>query len=178
MAETASLARPYVRAIFEIARKDGDLSAWSEQLAVLKAVATDPQVTALDGDPRIDRSQMAQLVIDVSGDKLSDAARNLVRLLAENRRLSVIDEIATQYEVLRADAENTVEAEIESATEMSQEHQDRLAEALSKRLDRSVKLHCTTRPELLGGAVIRTGDFVYDGSVRAQLEKMSAALNA
>lgn len=178
MAETASLARPYVRAIFDIARRDDDLAGWSDQLALLGMVADDPGFRLLDGNPRIDRTELAGFVIDVLGDRLSEKAKNLVRLLAENRRLSACGDIARQYELKRAEAENTVEAALESATALDQTQQRRIAEALEKRFGRSVRLDCTINPELLGGAVIRTGDFVYDGSVRAQLQKMTAALKA
>ncbi|KAA3631485.1 MAG: F0F1 ATP synthase subunit delta [Proteobacteria bacterium] len=178
MAETASLARPYVRAIFDIAQPQGELAAWSDQLALIKAVTEDPQVKALEGHPRVSADQLAGLVIGVCGDGIGSQAANLVRLLASNRRLSVCGEIAAQYERRRAEAENTVEAELESATELDETQKRQIAAALEKKLRRSVKLDCTTNPDLLGGAVIRTGDWVYDGSVRAQLANMAAALKA
>jgi F-type H+-transporting ATPase subunit delta len=178
MSENASLARPYVRAVFEIARADDDLAAWSDQLALLAAVAGDPQVRALDGHPRMSRDALADLVLGVCGDALVGKARSLVKLLAHNRRLSLSGEIASQYEVLRAQAENVVEAELESAIELDDAQRKSITDALQARLGRSVKLTCSTNTDLLGGAVIRTGDWVFDGSVRAQLQKMAAALNA
>lgn len=178
MAETASLARPYVRAIFEIARQQGDLATWSDQLALLATVTEDPQLKALEGHPRVGADKLAELVIGVCGDGIGSQAANLVRLLASNRRLAVCGEIARQFEVLRAEAENTIEAELQSAVELDDSQKRQISEALEKKLGRSVKLECTTNPDLLGGAVIRTGDWVYDGSVRAQLASMAAALKA
>ena len=178
MSEYASLARPYVRAIFEIARKSGDLAGWSDQLALLAVVTADPQIRKLDGDPRLGRDGLGELVIDVCGERLTEAGRNLVKLLAHNRRLAVCGDIAEQYEVLRAEAENTIEAEIASAVELDDATRRNIADALQAKLGRTVKLNCTLDPDLIGGAVIRTGDWVYDGSVRAQLEKMAAAMNA
>ena len=178
MSEHASLARPYVRAIFAIARQNGDLAGWSEQLALVAAVTADPQIRALDGNPRISRGGLGELVIDVCGGRLTDAGRNLVRLLAHNRRLAVCGEIVAQYEVLRAEAENTVEAELVSAIELDDATRQKISDALQSKLGRTVKLKCTTNPDLIGGAVIRTGDWVYDGSVRAQLQQMAASMNA
>jgi F-type H+-transporting ATPase subunit delta len=178
MSEYASLARPYVRAVFDVARTEGDLAAWSDQLALLAAVTGDPRLKELDGHPRIGRDRFGELIIDICGDALSPKARNLVRLLAHNRRLAACGEISSQYERLRAEAENTIEAEIESASEIDDERKARIAQALQAKLGRAVSLTCTTNPELIGGAVIRTGDWVYDGSVREQLEKMAAAMNA
>lgn len=178
MSETASLARPYVRAIFEIARQDDDLAGWSDQLALLAAVAGDDRLRALDGHPRVGRDRLADLVIDICGDRLSERGVNLVRLLADNRRLSVCGDIASQYEVLRAEAENTVEVELESAAELDDRRKQLIVEALANKTGRSVKLNCRIDPGLLGGAVIRTGDWVYDGSVRARLQQMAASLKA
>ncbi len=178
MSEHASLARPYVRAVFEIARASDQLSRWSEQLALIAAVAGDARMSALDGNPRVGREELGELVIGICGDGITEEGRNLVRLLAHNRRLGASAEIAAQYEVLRAEAENTVEAELESAIELDDATRQKIADALQSKLGRSVKLNCTTNPDLIGGAVIRTGDWVYDGSVRAQLQKMAASMNA
>ncbi len=178
MSEFASLARPYVRAIFDIARESGELGAFSDQLALIARIATDPAVRALDGNPRVTREHLAELVLDVAGEALSPKAQNLVRLLAHNRRLAAAGEIHAQYERLKAEAENVLEAEVETATELDDGQRQRIADALEAKVGRTVRLTLTTNPELLGGAVIRTGDWVYDGSVRGQLEKMTAALNA
>ena len=178
MAEIASLARPYVRAVFDLAKADTGFANWTDQLAAISAVVADPQFAELDGHPRVSSEQLANLVIDVCGDNLNEKGKNLVRLLSSNGRLGVVPEIASQYEVLRANAENLIEAELETATEINSEQRDKIAAALKTKLGRDVKLNCLTNPDLMGGAVIRTGDWVYDGSVRAQLQKMAAALSA
>ena len=178
MAELASLARPYVRAVFDLAKAGSDFAGWTNQLAAINAVVGDDQFAELDGHPRVSSEQLANLVIDVCGDSLNEKGQNLVRLLSSNGRLGVVAEIASQYEVLRANAENQIEAELETATEINAAQRDNIAAALKTKLGRDVKLNCVTNPELMGGAVIRTEDWVYDGSVRAQLQKMAAALSA
>ena len=178
MAEIASLARPYVRAVFDLAKADSDFAGWSDQLTAISLVVADSQFAGLDGHPRVSKEQLASLVIDVCGESLNAQGINFIRLLSANGRLSVVSEIASQYEVLRANAENLIEAELETATEINSEQQDKIAAALKAKLGRDVKLNCVSNPELMGGAVIRTDDWVYDGSVRAQLQKMSAALSA
>jgi len=178
MAEIASLARPYVRAVFDLAKADDDLAAWSDQLQAISVVVEDPQIAGLDGHPRVSAEQVADLVIGVLGDALNAKAQNLVRLLASNRRLGAAAEIKSQYDVLRAEAENQIEAELETAVDVDSAQQQKIADALKAKMGREVKLSCSTNPDLLGGAVIRTGDWVYDGSVRAQLQKMAASLSA
>jgi len=177
MAETASLARPYVRAVFETAKADSDLSGWSDQLGAIAQVVADPQIVALDGSPRISAEDLGKLIVGVLGDRLSDKGSNLVRLLAANRRLSLVGEMAEQYEVLRAEAENHIEAELQTATAISDAQRDSIAAALEKRLGRQVKLETSVNEDILGGAVIRAGDWVYDGSVRTQLAKMASTVS-
>jgi F-type H+-transporting ATPase subunit delta len=112
------------------------------------------------------------------GGAVGDEPKNLVRLLAQNRRLQALSAISEQYELLRAEAERTIRAELESALPISDEEQRRIAGALKTRLGCEVELVVTTNRELVGGAVIRAGDLVIDGSIRARLERLAAAVSA
>ncbi|GIT49102.1 MAG: hypothetical protein Ct9H300mP14_10300 [Gammaproteobacteria bacterium] len=120
---------------------------------------------------------MPGVFTDICADRLDGNAKNLVRLLAQNRRLHALPVIAEQYEYLRAEAERTVQAELESALPVSDAQQQRIAEALSQRMGRRVELTVKTNEELLGGAVVRAGDLVIDGSIRARLEKLATAIS-
>ena len=177
MAELSNIARPYARAVFELAKDGADYSVWSEQLDMLAAVAVDPNVVGLFNNPRVSRHELALVFTDVCGDRLDENVKNLVRLLAQNRRLHALPAIAEQYEHLRAEAEQTVQAELESALPVSDTQQQRIVEALSQRMGRRVELTVKTNEELLGGAVVRAGDLVIDGSIRARLEKLATAIS-
>jgi len=177
LAELSNIARPYARAVFELAKDGADYSVWSEQLDMLAAVAVDPNVVGLFNNPRVSRRDLALVFMDVCGDRLDENVKNLVRLLAQNRRLHALPAIAEQYEHLRAEAEQTVQAELESALPVSDTQQQRIVEALSQRMGRRVELTVKTNEELLGGAVVRAGDLVIDGSIRARLEKLATAIS-
>ncbi|MDP6854625.1 MAG: F0F1 ATP synthase subunit delta [Arenicellales bacterium] len=176
MTENTSIARPYAQAIFELARDSGDYAQWSEALASLAIFAADPDMNALFNNPRASREEVAAVLIDLVGERLDGPGKNLVNLLARNRRLYALDAIAVQFEAFRAEAERTVQAELETALPVSAAHRDRIIEALAKRLERQVELSVSTNESLVGGAVIRAGDLVIDGSVRAQLDKLAAAI--
>ena len=165
MAELSNISRPYARAVFELAKAGADYSAWSEQLDMLAVVAADPNVGDLFNNPRVSRRELALVFTDVCGDRLDENVKNLVRLLAQNRRLHALPAIAEQYEHLRAEAEQTVQAELESALPVSDTQQQRIVEALSQRMGRRVELTVKTNEELLGGAVVRAGDLVIDLSL-------------
>lgn len=176
MAETQTLARPYADAVFELAEADGTLDAWSEALAALAAVVANEDVAAVISNPETPDATLADAIIEIASDDLNDGARNLVRLLVENSRLRLAPDIAEQFEALKAEAENRVDVSVVSAVEFSDEQQKALARSLEKRLSRNVRLTFEQDERVIGGAVIRAGDLIIDGSLRAQLERMRQSL--
>ena len=177
MAERITIARPYAKAVFRLALGQKRLPQWSAALAAAAAVVADPRVRALLGNPGISAAQLVALVTDIggSGQAFDEQARNFIATLAANKRLGFLPEIAARFEQLRADAERTVDVTVTSAVALSPEQQTRYTEAMRKRLDRDVRLHCEVDPSLLGGAVVRADDLVIDGSVRAGLTQLAAA---
>ncbi len=175
MAELSTLARPYAKAVFERAQAEGKLAEWSEALNALAEVTEVPEAAQLIGSPQVSEGQLADVIGAACGG-LDDAAKNLLQLLIENRRLSAARAIAEQYEALRAAAENRVDVDVVSATELSQAQQDKLAAALKQRLNSDVRLSCSVNPELMGGAVLKAGDLVIDGSLRADLQRLAHAV--
>jgi len=175
MAERITIARPYAKAVFQLAQQAGRLPQWSAALHACAEIVVDPRVHALLSHPGVSAAELAELVTGVAGAQLDEQARNLIATLAANRRLSYLPEIAARYEQLRADAERTVEVTVTSAVELSAEQRSAYTTALTRRLGRQVRLHCETDPSLLGGAVVRADDLVIDGSVRAGLSQLAAA---
>jgi len=175
--ERTTLARPYAEAVFRLARERKTLAAWTEMLGVAAAVARDPQMSRLIDNPRVPRARFVEFFLDVCGKKLDKDGGNFIRLLAENRRVQLLGEIAALFEQLRANAESRVEAEVISATAVGAEQLKTIAAALKKRLGRDVNLATRLDPSLVGGIVIRAGDLVIDGSVRGKLKALATHLN-
>lgn len=176
MAEKTTIARPYAEAVFELAQQRKELPRWSDMLELAANVAADPRMSALVGNPNVGKDQLARLFLEVCGDKLSAEGQNLIRVLVENERLDVLTEIAELYATYRAEAERTVEAQVVSAFPVDETQKQQIIAMLKKRLGRDVTLSCETDKALLGGAIIRAGDLVIDGSVTAQLGKLQVAL--
>jgi len=139
-------------------------------------VVRDARVTALLGNPKVTTLALADFVLDIAGEKADEHGRNFVRLLAQNQRLALLPEIAAQYALLRAAAENTVDVEVVSAIALSEAETEKFARALTRRLNRIVRLHPSVDPSLLGGAVVRAGDFVLDGSLKGKLERLGQSM--
>ncbi len=180
MAELRTIARPYAEALFELAQDNGHMAEWSEALANLSAIVGNKDVAVLIGNPNVATETLAQAIIEIAGhgdnQGLNNSGANLVKLLAENERLSVASEIAAQYEDLRAKAEDRVDVEITSAVELGQAQQEQITKSLKNRLKREISLSCVTDAELIGGLVVRAGDLVIDGSLRASLARMQQTL--
>ncbi len=172
----AALARPYARAIFELARAAGDYRSWAESLALLAVVVSDDAMRNLLDNPRLTRNDAAQLVIRVCAEDIGEAEKNLVVMLAENDRLAQLPMIAALYNDFRDEAEGLVEAEVISAQPLSEAQKSAIAEVLKQRLGRDIQLNCSVNEDLVGGAVIRAGDLVIDGSAVEHLRQLHSAL--
>jgi F-type H+-transporting ATPase subunit delta len=176
VADKTTIARPYAKAAFEEAKSGNQLGAWSETLRTASTVVQDPRVQRLLGNPAVTNADLAKLVSDLSGPKLDGQGRNFVQTLAENRRLAYLPEISSLFDELKDEAEGVVDVTVTSAAPLEKSQQDALATALQRRLKRQIRLHSETDPSLLGGAVLRAGDLVIDGSVRARLDRIAYEL--
>ena len=183
MADNNTIARPYAQAIFELANDAGDLGPWSESLEIAGQLLADRSLVEYLGNPAFDNEQRLEFLaglFDKAGAKLlagSDSkGTNFLKLIIENRRIRVLPEISTHFEESKARVENSVDATVTSASKLSQKQIDDIAKALKARLGRDVKIETEIDENLIGGAVIRAGDVVIDGSLRARLEGLATAL--
>lgn len=178
MAELITLARPYAKAAFEDACAQNALGEWLNMLQWAGAVVSDAQVMVALDKPGLTTEQKANIVIDICEGKLTEHGKNFVRILAENKRLSLLPEIACLFEHLKAEQEKTLDVEVLSARALDAQQTNTLSESLRKRFDRNIELSCVVDEKLLGGIIIRTGDTVIDGSVRGKLARLSDAMNS
>ena len=183
MADNNTVARPYAQAIFEIARDSGQLAAWSESLAVAGELLQDRDLVEYLGNPGFSNARrlefLAGLFDKAGSERLAggDArGTNFLKLLLENDRVAVLPEISGHFDRLKAEVENSVDAVVTSAVALSQEQLEQVAASLRERLGRDVRITTEIDETLIGGAVIRAGDVVIDGSLRARLEGLANAL--
>ncbi len=178
MEELTTLARPYAVAIFRLAQEKGQLDPWSEMLQFLAEVARDPTMKGLIADPRLEGAQLAELVIDVAGERLNDNGQNLVKTLVEEHgRLALLPAIAAGYEQERAAAEKRQSVEVVSAYAVNPQIKQVIAGAMQKRLGCEVQLETRIDRSLIGGVVIRAGDLVIDASLRGRLSQLESSLS-
>ncbi|TVP82289.1 MAG: F0F1 ATP synthase subunit delta [Puniceicoccaceae bacterium] len=178
MAELSTLARPYARAAFQFALSNDQLSVWHQQLALLAAVVQHEKVVAGIESPALSASHQATIIIDVCGDELNEPVGNFVKLLAQNKRLPLLPGIVRQFAQFKTEHEKAVDVELITAIALDSEAQEKLAASLATKLARKINIHTQIDPSLLGGAVLKYGDMVIDGSLRGRLDKLSRAINS
>jgi len=176
MAELTTLARPYARAAFEYAKSKKDLAGWGEALTLSAAITTENTIVSILASPALTAEQKSAVYIEVCGDGLDGAQQNFIKVLADNNRLSLLGEIHDLFQLYKANQEKTVEVDVQSAYAIASSIEDKLKETLSEKLDREVNLHTSIDKTLIGGALIRAGDMVIDGSVRGRLAKLAEAM--
>jgi F-type H+-transporting ATPase subunit delta len=180
MAEKATIARPYARAAFEHARERDALASWSQLLAAGAAVAATAGAEALFGNPRVSAAQLVELIAGVAaegGVRVGDDARNFLAVLAHSHRLAYLPEIAAQYEARRAEVENAIDVEVTTAMTLTEAQRATLAAALAKRFGRTVRLDEQVDATLVGGAIVRAGDLVIDGSLQGRIARLEQQIS-
>lgn len=174
MSEALTLARPYARAAFSIAREQGRLAPWSQALGFTAIASELPAVKSALSDPRVGVAVIIELL---SPPDASDASyQQFLSVLSDNRRLALLPEIAALFDELKADAERVVKASVTSAKALDAAELSQLRDALKKRFDREVEITASVDESLIGGVVINTGDVVIDGSIKTKLARLHASL--
>jgi F-type H+-transporting ATPase subunit delta len=182
MADSSTVARPYAKALFDLANGDRKLGEWSAALGAAAAVLADANAKRALANPKLDDAARATLVGSIAsaikgGELLaSGQGKNLLHVLAENDRLTALPEIAAQFDALKAEAENKVNVTVTAATEVDGAIAEQIKKALQQKLGRVVELTLAVDASLIGGAIIQADDMVIDGSVRTRLQRLTEKL--
>ncbi len=176
MSDLSTTARPYAKAVYELASENNATETWSDALAYLSVVCEDEQIKSRLDDPTVTREKMAELLVSICGDKIDDQGANLVKLMAESGRLSLMSEVTGIYEELVASSKGMIDAKMVSAFEVTEAQKESVIASLKKRFNKDVRLEVSVDADLIGGAVITAGDLVIDGSVKGRMAKMSTTL--
>ncbi|MHB1502103.1 MAG: F0F1 ATP synthase subunit delta [Candidatus Dormibacteria bacterium] len=169
-----STARHYAKAIFELAQQDTAFDAWRRRLSRLRELLEGTALGPAMRSPEFSaaqRRQLAQAVLDRDSGIDKEAA-NLLRLLIESRRTALLRAIELGYQELVDRAEGRVKAQLATAVEVAPSELTRFSKELSARLGVEVNFQAQVDPSLLGGAVVRVGDRVFDASLKTKLQQL------
>ncbi len=176
MAELATIARPYAEALFKATKSDlNGAAVWVE---ALQEIAKNPQLQQFSDNPNVTNAQVFDVVTGVARVALPEMAKNFLRTVIENGRLSAVPEIAEQFRVLKNAQSGSSDALVYSAFAIDEAALADLTVTLEKRFARKLNVTVQLQPDLIGGIRVVVGDEVLDSSVKARLEQMKVALTA
>lgn len=177
MAELSTIARPYAVAAYNLAKEQKDLGRWSDMLSLMSGVVEDDAMQAFISDPKVLKSNLESVFLDICGNHLSDNGQNLVKLLVEYGRLSLLPAISAAFEALKAKDEGVLQAEIISAVALEEKESKEIIQKLESRFEKKIEVENRVDPELIGGMKIVVGDTVIDTSVQSQLQNLAYTLS-
>jgi len=175
MAEKRTIARPYAKAIFELAKQEHRFDKWSDMLDLLRLIVEDKQVKKLLRDPTLGPKTIAEFFLSViksTGKSLDEQGKNLLYALTLRKRLTLLPEIKFLYESFQDEALRILKVNCTTTIPLSKEEQQQYVEILSKRFERKIKMSCDVDPNLIGGFQLKAGDTVIDGSIHGQLMQL------
>lgn len=178
MAEISTIARPYAVASFKLAKEQKALAKWSDMLSLASAVSSDEKLSAVIQDPKIDSNVLQDVFLKVCGNKLNDNGQNLIKTLVEYGRLSILPDISSAFEELKAEHEGSVEAQIVTAVKPTVAVTKDIVKKLEAKFGKKVTATVSVDPEIIGGMKIIVGDTVIDASVKGQLQNLAYSLTA
>ena len=178
MAEIITVARPYAEAVFRLAKDENRLLPWGDALSVLAAMMENSDAVTYVTHPKRTAQEAEKLIVDVLGDRADSEVKNFIAVLLENHRLTLLPEIARQFELLKSREEGVVDAAIASAFPLNEAQTTELAATLAAKYGKTVRLTCSVDADLIGGVRIKVGDDIIDASVRGKLQAMAVSLKS
>jgi len=176
MAESVTIARPYAQAVFRLGKESQSLAAWSDRLKRLSAIALDPEMAKVLGNPKLSAGQVADLFVSLSGEAHNDELSALVGVLAENERFDIVPQICEIFEEFKSADEGVREAEIVSAYPLDDALLGPLVKQLESHFGGRLQPRVKVDASLIGGVRVAVGDQILDASVRGKLDAMATAL--
>jgi F-type H+-transporting ATPase subunit delta len=171
-----SHSRPYARAIYELAQQEKQVAPWQKLLTLAGLILEQAEVQEYVANPKVSSEQATRLVLDILDDKSSVAIKNIITLLADARKLNLLPTIAKLFISYVARDGLTETVTVRTASELDVATKEKLAQTLAQRLHKKIDLEYEIDPTLIGGATIRTEQWVLDGSVQGQLQQLKQLL--
>jgi F-type H+-transporting ATPase subunit delta len=176
MSELATLARPYAVATFKRAKETNSIKKWSQDLAFMSAVLSDETISVVVDNPKVSKQQISTFVLAICQEQIDQEAENLLQLLVQNNRLTLLPVIAKLFEAYKTEDAGLVDVDVFVAYAFSKEDKPKFIATLEKTLGKKVNMKVTVDKSLIGGVLVRAGDRVIDGSIKGQLQQMQKTL--
>lgn len=172
----STAAKRYAEAVAGLARQDGSWERWRHDLATLAQLAADRRLLLTLESDRVSAERKGELIDTLLGDRVTPAARNLLRVMARRRRLELLPDLRSWFDELADRAQGVQRVTVTTASPLTEEQRN----ALSRRLGAGhgeIMLTEQVDPAIIGGLVIREADIIQDHSIKARLEALRHRMN-
>ena len=175
-----SASLQYANALADVALAQGAADAALKQLNdVAVAFAASSELRNVMASPAVPREGKHGVIEKIAARAgAGKIIRNFLFVIADHHRTHILPEIVAAFEGVIRQRQGVAEAEISSAVELSAAQKKKFAQTLERITGKKIEAKYSLDPTLLGGAVVRVGDTIYDGSVRSSLNEMRARLAA
>ena len=177
MIELSPLARPYAKAVFSAALDSGKQVEVAKQLKLLSAVSQTNEVSGLIEDPELSKEKIAQTIIDITEGETGELVKKMLELLAENKRLNLIEAINVSYQELLEQHNKTSSIVVNVANQPSDDNKKVIVEKLLAAHGEGSNIEFSEDPSIMGGLSIKIGDETLDLSIRGKVKKLVNQLN-
>jgi len=177
MIELSPLARPYAKAIFAAALDAGNHEMVARDLALLSAVSNTKEVSSLIEDPELSKEKIAQIIIGLADGEICDLSNKMLELLADNKRLNLIEAINTSYQQLLEQHSNTSSIVVNVANQPSEDNKNIIIEKLLAEHGEGSNIEFSEDSSIMGGLSIKVGDETLDLSIKGKVKKLVNQLN-
>ena len=172
-----TVARNYAETLFELASRNESIQEYGDALGMVAGLLEDDsRFCTFVETPRIDDETKKDVIRKVFRDKAPKQVINFVLITIDKRRQTLLREISAEYLLLLDDHLGREHVEVTVARPLDDTTENVVSERLSKMLGKQAIPHIRVKPEILGGLIVRTGDMIYDGSVRRRLEDLRRRL--
>lgn len=175
-ANNSLVARRYAQAALDLALDGDNLAQWRSDLAALAGIWQETRIAARLDEPKLGRTRRMQEARDLLQGRINPLALNMVLLLVQRGRASLVPLIAAAFERLERERERRETAYITSAIPLTDAQRTSLRDALGRRADRTVDLVEAVDPNIMGGLIVRVGDELIDASIAGRLRQIEAQL--
>jgi F-type H+-transporting ATPase subunit delta len=172
VSDANTLARPYAKAAFEYALEHKQLHPWKDMLQCMALIVLDPLCQKVLHDPTVTNTQALAMILEVGGERFNQEGQNYLRVLASYHRLLVLPFIYQQYEQLMDEHLKVVDVSVISAFPLPAALSEKLKQVLEKKYQCNIELSVTVDSSVIGGALIKLGDKVIDGTVLGKLQSL------
>lgn len=173
-------ARPYARAVYELAQQQKAVAVYQSILQFAGLLLKQSEVVDYVLNPKVSDKQAADLINEIvftlplanAQEREQSEIKNLIALLAEQRKLILLSAIADLFAQYAARDSQTEKVEVRSAVELDASTKETLVQNLAQKLQKQIDINYQIDASLIGGAVIRTAQWVLDGSIKNQLQEL------